>query len=161
MPEATAQKPAQIKNEPPVSKKWVEYTEDGLVNFQKSVAKKLEIAGAPHNVVPIKEYIPELPIHVPDGKTVNTTEQSKVATEKSVPASFDSTPTTIFSPLKNFSGYLDYADQVVTGRTHVVGDSSKFTDHKREKEEKRMEFKNQPTKDDRGRVKKIVDWLHK
>jgi hypothetical protein len=80
--------------------------------------------------------------------------------ENNIPGSFKSTPETALSPLKALSEHLDYADQLVTGRTHVVGEAQSFTAHRDEKENKKIEFNNAPKQDTRSAVKKLVDWLH-
>ena len=80
--------------------------------------------------------------------------------EKSVPESFNSTPETALSPLKALSEHLDYADQIVTGRTHVIDEAHRFASFKTEKEDKKIQFANTPKTDTRSPVKKFVDWLH-
>lgn len=132
----------------------VTYTDDHLQNLQSSVASNLKDAGVNTSYNAVK------PIHVPDARPENMIDQGKVDTENSIPASFNSTPETALSPLKTLSEHLDYADQLVTGRSHVIDESQRFTDQKKEKEDKKMEFNNQPKTDNRGPVKKFVDWLH-
>ncbi len=131
------------------------FTDDHLTNLHKSVTADLKKAGANVPFEAIK------PIHVPDEKPKNIIDQGKVDTEKSVPTSFNSTPETALSPLKTLSEHFDYADQLVTGRTHVMDEAHRFTNFKKEKEDKRMEFANAPKTDTRTSVKKLVDWLHK
>ena len=133
----------------------ITYTDDHLPSLHKNVAASLQNAGVPVPYQAVK------PTHVPDEKHGNIIDQGKVDTEKSVPASFNSTPETALSPLKTLSEHLDYADQLVTGRSHVMDEAHRFTDFKKEKEDKRMEFANAPRTDTRTPVKKLVDWLHK
>lgn len=140
---------AQPKQDPSI-----EYTDDQLKDVQQSVASNLKQAGVEVPFEAIK------PVHVPDGTPVNIVDNTKVDAERSVPESFNSTPQTALSPLKVLSEHLDYADQIVTGRTHVIDEASRFSAHKDEKEQKRMEQANAPKTDSRGPVKKLVDWLH-
>jgi len=156
MPEAHALKSAQPKNEQSISKEWVSYTDDGLADFQKSVANKLESAGVPHNVVPISEYQPELPVHVPDGKTVNTSKE-EVHPVKGSYGEFE----TPFTPMSELSEHLAFADRLVRGEHHVIDASHRFNKQKEEKEQKRLEHANAPKNNSKGPVKKIVDWLHR
>lgn len=130
------------------------FTDDHLKNMQQSVAGNLQQAGvnAPYEAVK--------PIHVPDARPTSYVDQNQIDIEKTVPESFSSTPETPLSPLKVLSEHLDYADQIVTGRTHVMGESQRFAQQKDEKEQKRMEQANAPRTDSRGPVKKFVDWLH-
>lgn len=132
----------------------ITHTDDQLKNLHHNVAKNLSHAGVK------TEYQAVKPIHVPDERPKNIVDQSKIDTENSVPGSFKSTPETAFSPLGELHEHLDYADQLVTGRSHVTGDSSPFTAFKKEKEDKRLAFANSPKKESRGPVKKLVDWLH-
>lgn len=132
----------------------ITYTDNHLPNLQKNVAANLQNGGVQVPYEAVK------PAHVPDEKPKNIIDQGKVDTEKSVPTSFNSTPETALSPLKVLSEHLDYADQLVTGRSHVMGEAGRFTDFKKEKEDKRMEFANAPKTDTRTPVKKFVDWLH-
>lgn len=132
----------------------VTYTDDHLSDLHKTVASNLQNAGVDVPFEAVK------PIHVPDGTPVSMVDQVKVDTEHDMPGSFNSTPETAFSPLKAFSEHLDYADQVVTGRTHVIDEADRFSKQKGEKEQKRMEQANAPKTDTRGPVKKLVDWLH-
>lgn len=132
----------------------ITHTDDHLKKLQHNVAKNLNNAGVK------TEYKTVKPIHVPDERAVNIVDQGKIDTENSVPQSFKSTPETALSPLGELHEHLDYADQLVTGRSHVTGDSSRFTAFKNEKENKRLAFANSPKKESRGPVKKLVDWLH-
>lgn len=132
----------------------ITYTDDHLPNLQKNIAENLTQAGVKTPYQAVK------PIHVPDGTPKNIADEEKIAAEKSIPESFKSTPETAFSPLKDLSEHLDYADQVVTGRSHVIDEANRFTAFKNEKEDKRMAFANTPQKDTRTPVKKFVDWLH-
>jgi hypothetical protein len=133
----------------------ITYTDDRLKDLHKSVASSLQQAGANVPFEAVK------PIHVPDAPAASYIDQNQIDIEKSVPESFGSTPVTPLSPLKALSEHLDYADQIVTGRTHVMGEAQRFTTQKEEKEQKRMEFANMPKSDSRTPVKKFVDWLHK
>lgn len=130
-------------------------TDEQLRDLHKNLAKSLTDAGVKTHHNAIK------PVHVPDESPVNIVDQGKVDAENSVPGSFKSTPETPFSPLKDLSEHLDYADQIVTGRSHVVDEANRFQAFKIEKENKRLEFANSPKKETRGPVKKFVDWLHK
>jgi len=130
------------------------YTDDQLKGVQQSVAQNLNQAGVKVAYEAVK------PIHVPDERPKNLIDQTQVNAEKSIPGSFKSTPETALSPLKVLSEHLDYADQLVTGRSHVIDDASRFSAHKNEKEDKKMQFANAPKKDSRSPVKKFVDWLH-
>lgn len=130
------------------------FTDNHLPNLQKNVAASLAQAGAKVPYQAVK------PIHVPDEAPKNYIDQNQVNVEKSIPGSFKSTPETALSPLKALSEHLDYADQLVTGRSHVVGESQSFTDFKSEKEDKRMEYANSPKPISQSPVKKFVDWLH-
>lgn len=152
---ATAQ--PQAKTDPAIT-----YTDDQLTGLQKSVASNLQKAGVrvPLGEVASSAYEAVKPIHVPDATPVNIVDLEKINTEKSVPASFNSTPETAFSPLKALSEHLDYADQIVTGRTHITDEAHRFSALKDEKEQKRMIQANAPKTDVRGPVKKLVDWLH-
>lgn len=131
----------------------ISYTDDHLDGVQKNVAENLVQAGVKTSYEAVK------PVHVPD-EIPKKIDQGKIDTEKSVPGSFNSTPETALSPLKALSEHLDYADQLVTGRSHVVDEASRFSAHKNEKEDKKMKFANSPKKDSRSPVKKLVDWLH-
>lgn len=130
------------------------FTDDHLPALQRSVASNLQNAGVKVPYEAVK------PSHVPDEKPGNIIDEKKIQTERSVPESFNSTPETALSPLKTLSEHLDYADQLVTGRSHVVGDAQPFAGFKKEKEDKRMQFANTPQKNQKGPVKKFVDWLH-
>ena len=141
---------AQPKQDPSIT-----YTDDQLKNVQQSVAGNLKQAGVNVPFEAVK------PIHVPDARPTSYIDQNQIEIEKTVPESFGSTPETALSPLKVLSEHLDYADQIVTGRTHVVDDASRFTAHKDEKEQKRMQQANAPKTDSKTPVKKFVDWLHK
>lgn len=132
----------------------ITYTDDQLKGVQQSVAENLTQAGVKTPYEAVK------PIHVPDERAKNIVDQTQVDTERSIPGSFKSTPETALSPLKALSEHLDYADQLVTGRSHVIDNASRFSAHKNEKEDKKMKFANAPKKDSRGPVKKLVDWLH-
>lgn len=140
--------------QPAEPKGSITYTDDHTNALHKNVAQNLQQAGVKTTYQAIK------PVHVPDEHARNIVDQTQVDAEKSIPGSFKSTPETAFSPLKDLSEHLDYADQVVTGRSHVIDNAHRFTAFKNEKEDKQMEFKNTPKKDDRGPVKKFVDWLH-
>jgi hypothetical protein len=140
---------AQPKQDPSVT-----YTDDQLKNVQQSVAGNLKQAGVEVPYEAVK------PIHVPDARPTSYIDQNQIDIEKTVPGSFNSTPQTALSPLKVLSEHLDYADQIVTGRTHVIDDASRFSAHKDEKEQKRMQYANAPKTDSRTPVKKFVDWLH-
>jgi len=100
------------------------------------------------------------PVHVPEEGAKRMVDEGRIKMEKSIPESFNSTPETALSPLKAFSEHLDYADQLVTGRTHVIDESQRFTAHKQEKEDKKMKFINEPQKKPTNPVKKFVDWLY-
>lgn len=130
------------------------YTDDHLKDLHKKVADNLHQAGAKVPYEAVK------PIHVPDEHAINIANQTHVNTERSIPESFKSTPETALSPLKAISEHLDYADQLVTGRSHVVDDANRFTAHKKEKEDKKLQFQNEPKKESKSPVKKLVDWLH-
>lgn len=130
------------------------YTDDRLPGLQKSVANNLQAAGVNATYEAVK------PIHVPDEAPKNIIDEKTIQAERSVPGSFKSTPETALSPLRTISEHLDYADQLVTGRSHIVGDAHPFTGFKKEKEDKRMQFANTPQKEKKGHVKKFVDWLH-
>lgn len=130
------------------------YTDDQLKNVQQSVVSNLKQAGV--NV----PYEAVKPIHVPDERARHVIDQTQVDAERSIPGSFKSTPETALSPLKAISEHLDYADQIVTGRTHVIDSASRFSAHKEEKEQKRIKQANAPKNDSKGPVKKLVDWLH-
>ena len=132
----------------------ITYTDDQLRNMQHNVASNLQNAGVQIDYQSVK------PVHVPDERPKNIIDQTQTNTENSVPGSFNSTPETAFSPLKALSEHLDYADQIVTGRTHVIDEAQRFSKHKTEKENKKMAFDNNPDKQPRGPVKKFVDWLH-
>lgn len=132
----------------------VTFTDDHLNNLQKSVAGNLQQAGVKVPYEAVK------PVHVPDATPVSHIDQNQIDIEKSIPGSFVSTPETPLSPLKALSEHLDYADQIVTGRTHVMGEAGSFAQQKEEKEQKRMEMANAPRVDSRTAVKKFVDWLH-
>lgn len=132
----------------------ITYTDNHLPALQKSVARNLQTAGV--NVT----YEAVKPIHVPDEAPRNIIDEKKIQAERSVPDSFKSTPETALSPLGTLSEHLDYADQLVTGRSHITGDARPFSGFKKEKEDKRMEFANKPQKEKKGHVKKFVDWLH-
>lgn len=132
----------------------VTYTDNHLKGVQQNVAANLQQAGVKTTYEAVK------PIHVPDEHPKNLIDEKKVQAEKSVPESFVSTPETALSPLKALSEHLDYADQVVTGRTHVIDEAHRFAQQKNEKEDKKMQFVNAPKKDTRGPVKKFVDWLY-
>jgi hypothetical protein len=147
MPEPSA--PAPVTTNPAIT-----YTDDYLKDLHKSVAGSLQQAGV--NV----PYEAVKPIHVPDARPTSYIDQNQINIDKSVPESFASTPQTPLSPLSALSEHLDYADQIVTGRTHVMGEAQRFTKQKEEKEQKRMEFANMPKTDSRTPVKKFVDWLH-
>ena len=140
---------AQPKQDPSVI-----YTDDQLKNVHKSVAENLKQAGV--NV----PYQAVRPVHVPDESARHIVDQTQVDAERSIPGSFKSTPETALSPLKAISEHLDYADQIVTGRTHVVDSASRFAAHKEEKEQNRMKQANAPKTVSKGPVKKLVDWLH-
>ena len=144
----------QQNSQPVPTDQWMTHTDDHLTGMQQKVTDNLKEAGTPVPFEAVK------PIHVPDGTPVNIVDEAKIATEKSVPSSFDSTPATALSPLKALSEHLDYADQIVTGRTHVLGEANSFSREKVNKEQKRMEHANAPKVDSRGPVKKLVDWLH-
>lgn len=144
MPAATAR-----KQDP-----FITYTDDQLTNIQKSVAGNLKQAGINTNLEAV------IPVHVPGGSPKITVDEDKIQAEKSVPASFNPSAETAFSPLKVLSENLDYADQIVTGRTHVVGDADKFSRRKEEKEQKRIVHSNSPQNDSAGPIKKFVAWLH-
>lgn len=141
--------PPSAKSDPLIS-----YTDNHLKDLHKNVADNLQQAGA--NVA----YEEVKPVHVPDEHAKNIVDQTQVNAERSIPGSFKSTPETALSPLKTLSEHLDYADQLVTGRSHVIDEANRFTAHKKEKEDKKLKFKNEPAKDTRGPVKKLVDWLH-
>ena len=132
----------------------ITHTDDHLKSLHQNVAKNLNHAGVK------TEYKAVKPSHVPDERPKNLVDQSKIDTENSVPESFKSTPETAFSPLGELHEHLDYADQLVTGRSHVVDEANKFTAFKKEKEDKKMKFSNTPKSESRGPVKKFVDWLH-
>lgn len=132
----------------------ITYTDNHLTDLQNNVAANLQQAGIKTPYQAVK------PVHVPDENARNIVDQTQVEAERSVPGSFKSTPETAFSPLKDLSEHLDYADQVVTGRSHVVDEAHRFTAFKNEKEDKALEFKNAPKEDTRSPVKKFVDWLH-
>lgn len=131
----------------------ITFTDDHLTGLHKSVADNLKQAGV------VTPYVAVKPIHVP-GEQPKRIDQTQIEAEGSVPGSFKSTPETALTPLKALSEHLDYADQLVTGRSHVLGEADRFTSFKKEKEGKRMEFANTPKSDSRGPVKKLVDWLH-
>lgn len=133
----------------------ITHTDDHLKQAHAKIAKSLNEAGAN---VPFEAVKPS---HVPDERPKNIVDQVKVDAENSVPGSFRSTPETPFSPLKDLSEHLDYADQLVTGRSHVVDEAHRFSAFKKEKEDKRLEFANSPKSANHGPVKKFVDWLHK
>lgn len=133
----------------------ITHTEDHLKDLHKNVAKSLADAGVNTLKTAVK------PVHVPEEGAKHIVDQSRVDAENSVPGSFKSTPETPFSPLKDLSEHLDYADQVFTGRSHVVDEARRFSAFKKEKEDKRLEFVNSPKKENHGPVKKFVDWLHK
>lgn len=143
MAEVPAQPSAQIT-----------YTETRLNDLQKSVAGNLQSAGVPVTYEAVK------PVHVPDQPAENIIDQGKIDMENKIPGSFRSTPETALSPLSALSEHFNYADQLVTGRTHVVGEAQHFTAQRAEKEDRKMQFTNEPKKDSRGPVKKFVDWLH-
>lgn len=132
----------------------ITYTDNHLPNLHKNVAASLQQAGAKVPYQAVK------PIHVPDEAPKNYIDQNQVNVEKSIPGSFKSTPETALSPLKALSEHLDYADQLVTGRSHVVGEAQSFANFKNEKEDKRMEYANSPKPVNHSPVKKFVDWLH-
>lgn len=132
----------------------ITFTDDHLKNMQQNVASQLQSAGVNTNYQAVK------PIHVPEEGAKKIIDEGRIQVEKSIPESFNSTPETALSPLKAISEHLDYADQLVTGRTHVIGESNRFTAHKLEKEDKKMKFKNEPQKDSSNPVKKFVDWLY-
>lgn len=133
---------------------WVTYTDDHLKNLQQSVTSNLQQAGVSTDYEAVK------PIHVPDGQPHKILDQVKIDTEKMVPESFDSTPKTTFTPLKALSEHLDYADQLVTGRSHVVGEAQGFTLQKNEKEQRRLDFANQPHERKKNWVANMVDWFY-
>jgi hypothetical protein len=132
----------------------ITYTDDHLKGVQQKVAQNLNEAGVKTPYQAVK------PIHVPEERAKNIVDQTQVDAERSIPGSFKSTPETALSPLKALSEHLDYADQIVTGRTHVIDEASRFAAHKDEKEQKRMQYANSPKTDSRTPVKKFVDWLH-
>ena len=132
----------------------ITHTDDHLKSLHQNVAKNLNHAGVK------TEYKAVKPVHVPDEQPKNIIDHSRINAEESVPTSFKSTPETAFSPLGELHEHLDYADQLVTGRSHITGDANPFTAFKKEKEDKRMKFANTPKSDSRGSVKKFVDWLH-
>lgn len=139
----------QTIQDPPIT-----YTDDQLKSLQQDVAGNLRQAGVNASFEAIK------PSHVPDERPKNVVDEVKVKTENSIPGSFNSTPETALSPLKALSEHLDFADQIVTGRTHIIDEAQRFSAHKVEKENKRMKFENNPNKNPRGPVKMFVDWLH-
>lgn len=156
MPEATAIIPSPVKPEQSAEdskETWVKYNDQGQIDFQKSVQQKLSAAGIQHNPVPVTER--ELPIHVPDGSTVNTT----LKDIPQVSGAYGDAKTPL-SGLSGLSEHLDYADQLVTGRSHVIDAAHRFTTQKDEKEEKRLKEANRPKKISRGPIKKFVAWLH-
>src|SRR5687768_9193253 len=104
------------------------YTDDHLNGVQRKVADNLKEAGVKVPYEAVK------PIHVPDERPKNLVDQTQIDAERSIPGSFKSTPETALSPLKAISEHLDYADQLVTGRTHVIDEASRFAAHKDEKE---------------------------
>lgn len=132
----------------------ITYTDTHLDNLQKSVAGSLQNAGVPVAYEAVK------PVHVPDQPAENIVDQAKIDMENRIPGSFKSTPETALSPLSALSEQLNYADQLVTGRSHVVGEAQHFTAQRAEKEDRKMQFTNEPQKDNRGPVQKFVDWLH-
>lgn len=132
----------------------ITYTDDQLRNMQHNVAANLQNAGVKVDYQAVK------PVHVPEEGAKNIIDEGRVKAEKSIPESFNSTPETALSPLKAISEHLDYADQLVTGRTHVIDESQRFTAHKQEKEDKKMKFRNEPQKQSTNPVKKFVDWLY-
>lgn len=132
----------------------ITYTDDQLTGVQQSIAGNLKQAGVNISYEAVK------PSHVPDERPDNVIDEVKVKTENSVPQSFNSTPETALSPLKALSEHLDFADQIVTGRTHIIDEAKRFSAHKVEKEDKKMKFANDPNKNSRGPVKRFVDWLH-
>lgn len=133
----------------------ITYTDDQLESVQQNVVGNLKQAGIDVPYEAVK------PVHVPDERAKNIVDQTQIDAERSIPGSFKSTPETALSPLKAISEHLDYADQLVTGRTHVIDEASRFSAHKDEKEQKRMNQANAPKTDSRTPVKKFVDWLHK
>ena len=133
----------------------ITYTDDHLKTLHQNVATNLKAAGAKVPYQAVK------PIHVPDEQPKNIIDEDKIDTERSVPESFKSTPETSLTPLKALSEHLDYADQIVTGRSHVVDEAQRFTAFKNEKEEKRMQFASTPKTEHKTPVKKFVDWLHR
>ncbi len=140
----------------------ISFTEDHLTSLHKNVADNLQQAGikTPLDGVASSAYVAVRPVHVPEENPKRMVDQTQINAESSVPGSFKSTPETALSPLKALSEHLDYADQIVTGRSHVLDEAERFTSFKKEKEGKRMEFANTPKSDSRGPVKKLVDWLH-
>lgn len=139
----------------PANTAQITYTDNHLNNLHQNVAVNLKQAGVNTPYQAVK------PIHVPDAQPRTITEQGKIDDEKSVPGSFNTTHETALSPLKALSEHLDYADQIVTGRSHVVDEASRFTAHRDEKEQKKLEYANAPKAESKSPVKKFVDWLHK
>lgn len=147
MPEATAIKPAAIKPEQPKpsNENWISYTEDGLVNFQKSVENKLASAGIQHDTVPSEQN--ELPIHVPIDGSTQTTEAKEGALD--VPGTFQPDPVHL-GHLFGFTG------EEAPPRTEDV---QRVRNEIEKRNRAAMVAKNNPTPR-KGIVSNFVDWLH-
>lgn len=144
MPEATAQLKTPLAEKPVI-------VEDRLDGIREKVGKSAEEAmNEPHDPVPIGEQSP----HVPEGITTNTTLQNI----PKVSGSYGEAKTP-FSGLSTLSEHLDYADQLVTGRDHVIDAAHRFTTQKAEKEAKGVEA-NRPEEDSKGPIGKFFAWLH-
>lgn len=158
MPDVTASdllKPEQ-KLQPPVGGKIVNldvYKEEKLRKISGHVGEALGKPVSVQSVQPVIDH--PLPIHIPTGETVNTTNKNI----PKVTGSYGESRTAL-SDLSALSEHWDFADQIVTGRSHVVGKSVHFDEIKKKKEEERLQFANQPKNEEVGAVKKFVNWLH-
>ena len=132
----------------------ITYTDDQLNNLHQNVAANLQQAGVKVPYEAVK------PIHIPEAHPRTIDDQNAIDDKKSVPESFNTTPETALSPLKALSEHLDYADQLVTGRSHVTDEASRFTAFRKEKEDKKQEYATTPRTKSSSPVKKFVDWLH-
>lgn len=132
MPEATALKPTPLKPElqKPQTKEnsWVTYNDQGQVDFQKSVQKKLAEVGITHDPIPIEQK--ELPIHVPrDGSTF--TQQVKEGALE--------VPETFKPDSDNIRHFVDFSGQGAPVRT---GDAGKIHEQKSRREWLKMQLRN-------------------
>lgn len=152
MPESTAQLNSPVIDKPVEVETELNGIRAGIgINADSALGN----TGRPHNPIPVIEQPPQVLSHIPDGKTINTSGQNIPV----VRGSYGETKTPL-SGLSVFSEHLDYADQLVTGRDHVVGSADEFTRRKAEKEASRLAEANWPKGKSSGPIKKLIAWLH-